>query len=114
MPPPSGAEEPPVFGRKVGSPGRLVLGASGGTSAGSDGGFEGSAVTLAGSGTSIVGTGWSSLVGWLRIATSVTTVPMTTADTPPMASIDGPRLARPLARGGGGGGTPYGICGDGL
>jgi hypothetical protein len=55
--------------------------------------------------------GLSSLVGWKRIATSVATVPMTTADTPPITTNEGPRLSRRLARGGGGG-TPYGTCGD--
>ena len=104
-PPCRGRAVAPGFGRITA--GRLTLSTGRGASLaapGADGGSPGSALTLAGSGTSIAGIGLSSLVGWKRIATRVAMVPMTTADTPPITTIEGPRLARALARGGGGSG----------
>jgi hypothetical protein len=97
--------------------GLLALGTTGGGSPSAARSAVGAALgessgTLAGAGTSMVGTGLSSLVGRRRMATSVATVPITTADTPPIASIEGP--LRTCERAGGGGGTPYGICGAGL
>jgi hypothetical protein len=93
-----------LLGLTVGA-GLLALAVTAGASRSAEAAASGeSGATLAGAGTSMVGAGLSSLVGRRRMAISVVTVPMTTAEMPPITSSEGPFCAGPLERTGGGGG----------
>jgi hypothetical protein len=99
---------PPLLGLTEGA-GLLPLGVTGGASlpaVRSAVASGESCDTVAGAGTTMVGIGLSSLVRWKRIATSVAIVPMTTVDTPAIASIERAPCAGLAGRPGGGRGMP--------